>query len=252
MADSMPWILRAAAPVAAIPPRLRLYCFCYAGGSAAAYLPWQAALDPAIELCAIQLPGRASRLMEAPASSMAPLVETLVDVLQAQPPGPFAFFGHSLGALLAFEVARHCQATGRATPLHLVVSGCEAPQQRATGRRLHALPHDELIEALKEYNGTPPEVLAHAELMTLLMPAIRSDFALAETYRYHAGPPLRMPVTMLCGRSDDHVAPGQMAGWELETQGQGRLHCFDGDHFFIHSSRTAVLACLNTTLAAAA
>ncbi len=230
------------------PRRFRLYCFSYAGGSATSFIPWQAALDPAIEICAVQLPGRGPRLTEPPLRSFPLLVETLARVIARQDPLPFAFFGHSLGGLLAFELARYCQHLHLPMPEHLFVSATSAPQCRPPSRRLHELDDDALIAALKDYNGTPPAALAHRELMELLLPAIRADFALVADYQYQPGPLLPIPITVLAGKRDKHVAPEQLPRWQEETSEACRLHWFEGDHFFIHADRQAVLDCVGDAL----
>ncbi|CDG83358.1 thioesterase II family protein [Janthinobacterium agaricidamnosum] len=239
------WLLRK--PGA--PRRLRLYCFCYAGGSAVSFMPWQALLDPAIEVCAIQLPGRGPRLAEAPYEALPPLIETLALMTGAAGELPFAFFGHSLGALIAFELARYHQRHDLPMPRHLFVSGCAAPQHRGVSRQLHALSDDGLIDALKEYNGTPPEILAHRELMQMVLPAIRADFRLVEQYQYRASLPLNIPVTALAGRRDERIGEEEVAGWGKETSLPLAVEWYQGDHFFIHPERDAVLRRISATLA---
>ncbi|WP_323145073.1 thioesterase II family protein [Massilia phyllosphaerae] len=242
--NTLRWILRH--PVRT--PRLRLFCFSYAGGNGNAYLPWQAELGRDIEVCALQLPGRGARTGEVPFSSMESLVRALLPVVAALDEVPFAFFGHSLGAMVAFELTRRLQRLGLAQPAHLIVSGCAAPRHRKPPRQLHLLPTDDLIETLREYNGTPHEILAHRELMDLLLPTIRADFALVETYRYDEGPLLTLPLTVLAGRADDAAEPALRAQWQRETLGPCRIEWFEGDHFFINGAREAVLAAIRFAL----
>lgn len=245
---SFPWLLRQSGSGR----RIRLFCFSYAGGSAAPYLPWQAALPPEIEVCAVQLPGRGPRFAEAPIRSFPQLIETLAPIVTCvtrEDDLPFAFFGHSLGGLLAFELARHCQRFRLPMPEHLFVSASNAPQYRRTRRRLHELDDDALIDALKDYNGTPPAALAHRELMDLLLPAIRADFALVENYAYRQDMPLDIPITVLAGTNDKHVASKRLCRWQEETTEACHLHWFEGDHFFIHSHQRAVLDCIRGELA---
>ncbi len=228
--------------------RFRLFCFSYAGGSAAPYLAWQAALPPSIEVCAVQLPGRGPRLLEKPLRSMFQLVEVLAPIIAREADLPFAFFGHSLGGLLAFELARHCRRHWLPMPEHLFVSASSAPGQRRNPKRLHTLDDHALIEALREYNGTPPAALADRELMELLLPAIRADFAVVENYAYGEGAPLDIPISVLAGRQDNHVAPGSLQGWQGETTATCTTHWFDGDHFFIHAQQRAVIDCIRAGL----
>lgn len=240
-----PWLVRKAGTHR----RLRLYCFSYAGGNASAYTGWQDQLDPGIEICAVQLPGRGSRLGEAPIDNMQKLVKELAAVVAHQGKMPFAFFGHSLGGLVSFELARYCKLHYLPQPLHLIVSGCNAPQHRGPSRGLHKLPHDELVKELLDYNGTPREVLEHRELMEMLLPTIRADFSLAEEYRYSPGLQLEMPVTALAGLQDKDGAVEPMQGWDKESKGAFALHWFEGGHFFINSAREEVLACIDRALA---
>jgi surfactin synthase thioesterase subunit len=228
---------------------MRLICFSYAGGSGAVYLRWQPSLPPAVEIVGIQLPGRGSRLAETPYRSMSMLVAELAAEIAALDDLPFAFFGHSLGALIAFEVARYQQQRELTIPRRLIVSGCDAPRFRSPVRNLHELEGEAFIEALAQYNGTPPELLAHKELMSLVAPAIRADFFMATTYDYRPGPLLPMPVTVLAGRDDADLNLGEVGSWKLETSGPCDVHWFDGDHFFLNTSQDEVLALIGRSLA---
>ena len=245
-----PWLIRQADPAR----RLRLFCFPYSGGNAVSFASWQRELDPAIEVCAVQLPGRGARFREKPCTSFAALVEALADVIRQQDEDedrlPFVFFGHSLGSLVAFELARHCRRHGLPMPAHLFASGCNSPpfKSKNRARRLHELPDDELIDALRDFNGTPQEILENRELMGLVLPAIRGDFALGADYHYQPEAPLDIPITVLTGREDKHVQADGLEGWKHETTRECRLHCFDGDHFFIGAERDAVLECLSAEM----
>ncbi len=246
-AGSNPWLVSFGPPGPA--RHLRLYCFSYAGGSAAIYQPWRARLDPGIELCAVQLPARGMRLAEPAERNLPVLLSRLAEVIAAQPAGvPFAFFGHSLGALLAFELARHLQRTGLPQPVKLIVSGSASPQLREPIEPLDEHDDDKMIERLTQYNGTPTEVLQHAELMRLMAPAIRADFALVADYDYLPGPLLEMPITALAGQADDQTSREQIDGWARETRARFEQHWFDGDHFFIRPQMEAVIARLNADL----
>lgn len=230
------WLVRQ--PGAARP--FRLYCFCYAGGSAANYASWHADLGPDIEVCAIELPGRGMRFGEAPETSLAQVTETVAQMIARQGGAPFAFFGHSLGALLAFEVARYLQQRGLPTPLHVFASGASAPQHRRQ-TDVHLLEDGALIDKLKEFNGTPPAVLENRELMELLLPMLRADFSMAANYTYRAAPLLRLPLTVLMGRDDENSEGDGVEGWRKETTGPFHVEWFEGGHFFIHPKRDAVL-----------
>lgn len=241
-----PWLVRHGHATA--PSRLRLYCFSYAGGSAGVYLPWRAALDPTVELYAVQLPGRGMRMAEAPQRDLQSLLKLLAPVITGEACGPFTFFGHSLGALLAFELTRYLALRQLPLPVKLIVSGANAPQMRSPVEHLDEHDDDKMIERLSRYNGTPPEVLQHRELMRLLAPAIRADFALAADYVYRPSLALDIPLTVFAGRADDEISPEQVQAWQCETRGSFAQHWFEGDHFFIHSQRERVLAQLNAEL----
>lgn len=239
-----PWIIRQPGNAR----HLRVICFSYAGGSAANFTPWQNLVNPQIEICAIQLPGRGMRFHEPCIDSLPAVVEQLARVIESKDKMPFVFFGHSMGGLIAFELARYCKRHCLASPEHLFVSGCDAPQHRKPSRRLHELDNRGLIDALRDYNGTPPEILNNHELMELIIPSIRSDFAMIETYRYDADKPLDLPITVLAGKTDVHLSPLQTQGWQRETTRHCDIKWFDGDHFFINSQRKAVLDCVNSAL----
>lgn len=249
-----PWLILPRLADNRLERRLRLYCFPYSGGNAAAFVPWQRAIDPAMELCPVQLPGRGARFGEPPYTSFATLIHDLGQMLVEQSEAsslPFAFFGHSLGSLIAYELARHCQTHGLPQAQKLIVSGCNAPPLNMAKRRLHELPDDELLAKLREYNGTPEEVLNSRELMRLLLPVVRADFALGADYYYQPGPPLRIPITACTGRADTHADAAGMAAWGGLTQNEFHQHCFDGDHFYIQPQQTALLRCLAAELLAA-
>lgn len=240
------WLLKRELPQA----RLRLYCFSHAGGNAITWLPWQELLGADIAVRAVQLPARGMRLHEAPYLAMPPLLDDLADVIAADADArPFAFFGHSLGALLAFELARKLHQQGRPLPQRLILSGSAAPWLRAPLRRLHELPDDQLIAALRELGGTPSAILDEPGLMTMLLPSIRADFALVASYRHQAGPPLPAPLTILAGRDDLLTSSASTQAWREATSAGCSVHWFDGGHFFIHEQQQAVLACLRRSLA---
>ncbi|MDQ1815069.1 alpha/beta fold hydrolase [Massilia sp. CCM 9210] len=224
-------------------PRLRLFCFAHAGGNSADFMAWQAQLAPDIEVCAIQLPGRGERWSEQPRIAMPLLIETLARVVACHADIPFVLFGHSLGAILAFEVARYCQCHGLPVPVHLVVSGCSAPAH-FSGQRRDVLDDNALMDLLKQMNGTPAEVLAHKELMQLVLPMLRADFELAHTYAYSSGPRLSMPIIALAGTADDYAQADSFSGWRDETDAGYDQFQFSGGHFFIQERSAEVLACL--------
>jgi len=231
------WFLRNPQPEAV----LRMYCFCHAGGNPSMFMPWQHHLGGAVEVCAVQLPGRGTRLAEHPPHEFDSLIAEVMNQLRVQKSLPYILFGHSLGALIAFEVARAMRRSNRSEPLRLFVSGCDAPQFRSPSMRLHELDDSLLIEAIAAYGGTSEALLAHRELMDLALPAIRADFALEADYLYRPEPPLNTPIVAFAGRNDDHVDSENVAEWARETCGHFSLEWFDGGHFFVETERLAVL-----------
>jgi medium-chain acyl-[acyl-carrier-protein] hydrolase len=228
--------------------RLRLFCFPYAGGGASIYARWAELLPPGVELAAVQLPGRESRLAEKPYAALAPLVETFAEVLAPYMELPFAFFGHSNGGLMAFELVRLLRRQGRQLPVHLFVGGRPAPQVKLTDPPIHALPHDEFIAALRRFGATPEEVLESAEIMALVEPLLRADFALGETYVYTPEPPLPVPISAYGGATDAEVPLWQVEAWQEQAGGAFRFETFPGGHFFLHDDRARLLEVLGREL----
>ena len=239
------WIVRPARNERA---RLRLFCFPYAGGGASMYHPWRTLLSPEVEVCAIQPPGREMRLAEAPVTEWPVLVRQLEEAVQPWMDLPFAFFGHSLGAFVAFELARALRRGGGPAPVHLFVSGRAAPHLPARRAPIHALAEPEFIEAVRKLNGTPEEVLQSDELMGLLLPLLRADFRLFESYRFADEPALSVPLTAYGGEADEDSPPEDVALWRQHTRGAFRHATLDGGHFFIHENRAALLAELGREL----
>jgi surfactin synthase thioesterase subunit len=228
---------------------LRLFCFPYAGGSALIFRAWPAKLPPTVELVAVQPPGRGARLTEAPFTSMTALVEAAAEALLPQLDKPFALFGHSLGARLCFELTRFLRRFDRPQPSKLFVSGASAPQLPPLKEPIHDLPDNELIEALREFKGTPDEVLDNAELMQFMLPLLRADFKINESYVYRSEPPLDCPITAFGGAQDEEVSHERLEAWREQTRAGFLLRMLPGDHFFLHSSQELLLRELSRELA---
>jgi medium-chain acyl-[acyl-carrier-protein] hydrolase len=241
---STPWLVRQAGG----PRRFRLYCFPHAGGSAQNYRHWQSRFSSAIEVCAVQLPGRGQRMAETPFSDLSSLVKALAPIIAHQSHLPFAFFGHSMGALIAYELARYCQLHDLPQPKALFVSGTAAPQHRPPSENIHKMNDEEMTVKLATFNGTPPEILQHKELMALVLPMMRADFTMVENYHYIPAPILTMPITVLAGREDPRTTPEQADGWAKETSNICRVQWFEGDHFFINHETDAVIDCITADL----
>lgn len=220
---------------------VRLFCFPYAGGGASVFRYWADRLPGHVEAYPVQFPGRETRFREPAFTQVAPLVEALVKSLCPKLDRPFAFFGHSLGAPVAFELSHQLQQDHGLQPTRLFVSGCKAPQTCTKGKTIHTLPSDGFREELHRLNGTPAAILDNHELMELLLPTLRADFSLYETYTYLARSPLTCPITVLGGLSDDKVSHHDLNAWREQTTGPFRLHLLPGGHFFLNSARSLLL-----------
>jgi medium-chain acyl-[acyl-carrier-protein] hydrolase len=230
--------------------RVRLFCFPYAGGAAQEFRSWSEALGEDVEVYPVQLPGRENRLSEPAFDELPRLLEGILDAFSARWSDPFVLFGHSMGALVAFELARELRRRVGTTPAHLFLSGRCAPRHRDPARVLHSLPEADFIERLRDLDGTPEEVFANAELREVFFPTLRADFAVCERYRYRAETPLECPITVFGGSRDEEHPPALLEEWQAETSGAFALHMFPGNHFFIRTARQAVLATLGRELVA--
>jgi medium-chain acyl-[acyl-carrier-protein] hydrolase len=219
---------------------LRVFCFPYAGGSAGAFQRWFYVMPPGVDVCAVQMPGRANRMHEPALCNLPLLVSTLAQEISPWLDRPFVFFGHSLGALVSFELARYLQKYRACYPTEVVVSGCRAPQAHMTGRTLHKLPEPEFIQALQELGGTPDEILKDPRLMAFLAPSLRADLELFETYEYAPGNPLDCPITAFGGIADGRAPLSELSGWRYQTTSAFSLRKFPGGHFFLHESEALV------------
>ncbi len=227
---------------------LRLLCFPYAAGSSQIYREWQKGFPAHIEVCAIQLPGRGSRLSEPAYTNVHDLVKVAVEDLAPIIDRPIALFGHSMGAMIAFEFAHLLRQKRGIEPKHFLVSGRRAPHI-PSDRFTYNLPDEEFLAEISQLNGTPREVLEHPELMKLLMPLLRADFELIQTYKYSPRPPLNCPLTVVGGSEDDEITDDKLAAWRQHTTGEFSLQILPGDHFFINTSRQHLLDFLARALA---
>ena len=225
----------------------QLFCFPYAGGSGAAYARWPDLLGPGVEVLPITLPGHVGRLREPPITRMAPLAHQIADAITRRADRPFAFLGHSMGALLCFEVARLLDRRNL-PPWHLVVSGSPAPASSGESRQRHLWTEEELIEEMRRLGGTPAGLLADRDLMDCLLPALRADFEVIETYRYHAAPPLDASITAIGGADDPDVSLDDLCEWEAESTAECGVHLFPGGHFFLHTAERQVASAVRASL----
>jgi medium-chain acyl-[acyl-carrier-protein] hydrolase len=244
-AAASPWLLNTKPnPNAA----LRLFCFPYAGGSAQIFRSWSQQLPRSVEACPVQLPGRGSRLREPPFTDLNTMVQALAGALLPYMDKPFAFFGHSMGGLISFELAHRLRESGVPGPVQLFISGNRAPQFSHDDSPSYDLPEPEFIEELRRMNGTPAEVLEHPELIQLLIPLLRADFKVAQTYVHQPRPPLDCPITAFGGLRDEDVTQEHLSGWREQTTAEFSLHMFPGDHFFILNSEALLLDTLSRRL----
>ena len=228
---------------------ITLFCIPYAGGGASAFRNWSAFPAPQIAAERIQLPGRENRLAEPPFDRLAPLVDALASVLQAHCDLPFALFGHSMGALIAFEVARELRRRHAHCPVHLFVSAHRAPQLPNPHAPVHSLCDDALAEELVRLNKDSADVFRNAELRQLLLPLLRADLAVCETYAYADEAPLDCPISAFAGSDDARVSVSEMAAWGAQTKASFKLKVVNGDHFFLQSAETFLQDTISADLA---
>jgi medium-chain acyl-[acyl-carrier-protein] hydrolase len=221
--------------------KLRLFCFPYAGSSALIFQGWRNRLPEEIEVSPVQLPGRGTRALEKPYTELLPLVEATAEALLPHLDKPFALFGHSIGAIISFELARSLRRRGAPQPVHLFVSGCRAPQLPNTRNCTYNIPGDDLISELRRLNGTPAEVLGSAEMMQFFLPLIRADLQMVQTYDYSPGSPLNCPISAFGGLQDFDETPEMLAAWREQTTACFQVQMFPGDHFFLHSEYRSLL-----------
>ncbi len=220
---------------------MRLFCFPYAGGAASIYRDWHKSFPPTIEVCPVQLPGRGERLKEPPFTQVRTLVEAAADALLPFFDKPFAFFGHSMGALIGYELAHLLRREKAVSPVNLFVSGHSAPHLRNRETITYHLPEEEFIAELRRLDGTPKQVFDHPELMTLMIPILRADFEICETYPCSKRPRLDCQIAAFGGIDDTEVPREKIEAWSEHTSGPSSLHMMPGDHFFIHTSQPDVV-----------
>jgi surfactin synthase thioesterase subunit len=241
--DTDRWIRRFHQGPAGAP---RLVCFPYAGGAANYFFRFSAALRPDAEVLAVQYPGRQDRLDEPLVDDLDVLAEQVSAALLARGDRPIVFFGHSMGAVVAYEVARRWESAG--VPLrHLHVSGRRAPS-RVRDDTVHQRDDDGIRAQVAELGGPSVELLSHPELGPLLLPPIRNDYKAIETYRYAPGPPLTCPVTAAIGDNDPVVSPDEARAWAEHTTGPFQLRVYPGGHFYLNDHQRQVVDLVRRTL----
>ncbi|MFI0817441.1 thioesterase II family protein [Streptomyces sp. NPDC021098] len=213
---------------------LRLYCFPHGGGSAAEYVRWGRAIA-GVDLVAVQLPGRGSRISEPGHTAMEPLVSALV--AEADFVAPFAFFGHSLGAVIAYEVTHALRAAGLPLPRRLVVSSFPAPHLPRGGEPVRTLPDDQLLDVVQRtHGGLPAEVLDHPEIRALAAVSLRADYSVLETYQWREREPLPIPLTVYAGQ-DEPLQQEELCQWQRHSTEPVTVRTWPGGHFYLRNQR---------------
>ncbi len=243
-----PWLIRRK-PSAS--HRIRLFCFPYAGAGSLPYFKWPELLGGDIEVCAVQPPGRENRLQEPALRDLSLLLDKLVAELSPFFESEFAFFGHSLGALIAFELTRELRRRGLPLPRILFASGSAAPSHRSGLPPLSELERDDFIRELSSrYGGIPRQLLEQRELLDLVVPILRADMKISESYSYREEPPLPVRLYAFGGTEDPRVSEASLEEWRQQTQGTFSMKMFPGGHFFINEVTAQVVQVIRNELAA--
>lgn len=229
--------------------RRRLLCVPYAGVGPSVYRRWAEALPADVEVGVLHLPGREGRLREAPFTRIEPLIDAASSALRPHLDLPFAMFGHSMGALVAFELARRFRDDRGSAPTHLFVSGRRAPHLPSRHPAITHLPDEEFVrEIRRRYNGIPDEVMQHADLLALLLPGLRADLAVIEAYVHRPGRPLDCPIVAFGGVKDPEATETELVGWRQQTTGALSVRMFPGGHFFVQSAHEELMRILSEEL----
>jgi surfactin synthase thioesterase subunit len=224
-----------------------VFCFPFAGGTEYSYQRFAKFAPPQLALKPVPLPGRGRRAPEPLRTDVHALVDDLLAQLKGELHKPYLFYGHSMGALLGFLLAKRIVAEALPPPLHLFVTGCGGPAAENREKDFYKLPRQAFIEAVRKMGGMPPEVLADAFLMDYLEPILRADFQVTGTYRYEPSPPLPIPITAVVGLKDE-VSLADALLWQRETTVPLRVKQFPGDHFFIFDHEIAIIKLLYKSL----
>jgi len=219
---------------------IRFFCFPFSGAGTLSYRSWVEKFPEEIELCLLQLPGRESRFREKPYDQIGPLIQTIGEIETFGTDLPFAFYGHSLGAIISFELIRQLRRQMRPLPVHLFVSGRRAPHLPNPGYPMHKLSDEALIEELRRFNGTPEIVLREPELLEIFLPIIRSDLKINETFVYQHEDPFDCPISAFGGKDDHKASEEELKAWSEHTKNNFKIKMFAGGHFFINNNRDLI------------
>lgn len=239
------WFLR---PQNTDVPKLRLFCFPYAGGNAHLFNQWAKFLPSGIEVCSVSMPGRGSRINETPLREISEAVERLTEKIVELDDKPFAFFGHSLGATIAFEITRKLAKSKQKTPIYLFVSGRSAPQTIEKVEKTYHLSDTEFIESVRTLGGTPQELIDNRELMELIVPGLKADFQMVQNYQFNFDSPISCPISAFGGLSDNFVSRENLNAWSELTSAKFSAKFLEGDHFFINRQAQNITKIVAETL----
>lgn len=229
--------------------KIKLFCIPYAGGSAAVYSRWKKLVNPLIELKQVELPGRGSRMNESLIDNIPDIVRNIFKEIKDQIKPPYALFGHSMGALITYELCKKIKQEGYPSPVHIFFSGKQGPQIKLKGLNCYNLPEDEFIKHILNYNGTNEAVFKNKELASLFIPILRADFKMVETYKFdRTDDYLECDVSVFSGTDDRAVSWEDLSGWQEVTKSNCRFYPFKGGHFFINEHTEEVVDQINNVL----
>lgn len=214
---------------------MRLFCVPFAGSGASAFNAWPVAFPDTVELQAVQLPGRESRYGEPPSSDALEVARLVSNAMEPYVDGPYAFFGYSMGALIAFEVIRELRRRGAQMPVQLFVGARRAPQMAATLPPTAHLAHEAFLERIRDQYDAASQLWQKPDLLGIILPVLRADMALCERYVYHDEAPFEFPVQAFAGMRDRSAPLPAVRGWCEQTTGEFALEAFDGGHFFVNA-----------------
>lgn len=229
---------------------VQMFCFSFAGGGASVYSSWAKEMQADAEIFSVQLPGRENRFSETLLYSVHDVVSQLKASMHSVIDRPFVVFGHSLGALLAYEMTHALHRTYSIAPKRLIVSGKQSLSAVPRRKKIYDLPENLFIEELRKYKGTPEEVLCNQELRSLVLPILRADIHMFDTYCAESKPKLECPISAFGGNEDPFVFPEDLQGWAELTAKDFESHIFQGDHFFINGNRQEVLKKIRAVITA--
>lgn len=224
----------------------RLFCFPFAGAGSNVYRSWISDLSPEIDVCPIQLPGRENRMNEKAIDNVHDMASQIATEIEPYTDVPFAFFGHCIGALIAYELVVTMQKLNMNTPDHIYLSAFRSPEYTNPNRELYQLDDAEFKSEIKEYGGFSDYILNNDEIMKTIMPMLRADFALHENYRYPGNESVECPISLLCGDQDHIVKKEHMQNWSNVSNHDVNLTMISGGHFFINERKEDILNLIRT------